>query len=176
MNEKNNSKNSSIEEKILEELQKNCRQNLDEIGKKCGCSRHKVTRVMKKLEDKGIILGYTAIINPKKMNLNQYFLLFKRTSIPIGEEILKKLPVNNITDIIPIIPANIKNISTHYINGEFDWITSFIAEDISDAKDFCNQILKMFHKYVENLILLEVVLPIRMQGFKITQKLKITDL
>ena len=171
-----NTKNSNIEEKIIIELQKNCRKNLDEIGKKCGCSRYKVARVMKELEDKGIILGYSAIINPKKLNLNQYFLLFKRTSVPIGDEILNKLPVNNVTDIIPVVKSNIKNLSTHYVHGEFDWLTSFTAKDISDAKDFSNQILKMFHKYIENLILLEIVAPIRIHGFKVNQKLKLTNL
>ena len=176
MNGKRNSKKLILEKKILNQLQKNCRENLDIIGKKCGCSRYTVAKVMKKLEDKGVILGYSAVINPQKMNINKYYILFKRTSLPIGNDILKKLPVNNVTDIVPVIPSEIKNVSTYYLNGEFDWMTSFTADSIREAKDFCNKILKMFHKYIENLILLEIVVPIRIDGYKVAQKLKITDL
>jgi len=44
MSDQINAQKSNIEDKILKELQNNCRQNLDEIGKKCGCSRYKVGR------------------------------------------------------------------------------------------------------------------------------------
>ena len=73
MAKQNNAQNSNLEEKILKELQKNCRLNLDEIGKKCGCSRYKVSRVMKKLEENNTIVGYSAIINPTKIKL-KYFI------------------------------------------------------------------------------------------------------
>ena len=82
MNRSDNAQISNIDEKILNELQKNCRMNLDEIGKKCGCLRYRVARVMKKLEKNGSIIGYSAIINPNKMNLKYYLLLIKRSSIP----------------------------------------------------------------------------------------------
>ncbi len=168
----NNAQKSNIEERILNELQKNCRLNLDEIGKKCGCSRYKVGRFIKKLEENNTILGYSAIINPDKTNHKHFILLIRRTTLPIDEEILKKLPLISGTDLIPGIKINLED--TFYVNGDFDWVTTFTAADISYAKDFCNKILKFFSKYVERLDLLETIGPIRKNGFRITESDRVT--
>lgn len=162
MNRHNNERNLNIEGKILEELQKNCRLSPDEIGKKCGCSRYKVNRVMKKFEENNTIVGYTAVLNPTKMNLKHFILLVKRSSIAFDEDMIKKIPVTRETDFVPNV--NIKSIATLYVHGNYDWILAFTAKDISIAKDFCNKIIKHFNKYVDSLELLEIVVPFRMNG------------
>jgi DNA-binding Lrp family transcriptional regulator len=165
----NNAQISNLELKILNELKKNCRANLDDIAKKCGCSRYKVGRVIKKFEDNNTIIGYSAIINPGKIKLKHYILLIKRTKLPLDEDFLKKLPVNETTDVLPEIKVNIDHNELLYVHGNFDWVASFTTEDISNAKEFCNQILRVYHKYVDRLELLEIVKPIRINGFKISQ-------
>jgi len=174
MNNPRNAQKLNIEDKILEELQKNCRLNLDEIGKRCGCSRYKVGRFIKKLEDNNIILGFSAIINPNKSNHKHFVLLLKRTTLPIEEEILNKLPLVSGSDILPDIKINLED--TYYVHGDFDWVVTFTAEDISYAKDFCNKILKYFNKYVEQIELLETIGPIRKNGFRIKQSDKVTKI
>ena len=176
MDGSNNAQISNIEKKILNELQKNCRLNLDEIGKKCGCSRYKVGRVMKNLEKDGSIIGYSAIINPNKMNLKYYLLLIKRSSTPIDDKILNKLPVSDISDLLPEGVANIKLEDTLYLHGDFDWITTFISNDIANAKEYANQILKVFHKYVDHITLLETVTPIRIKGFQISRSAQVPEI
>jgi DNA-binding Lrp family transcriptional regulator len=176
MNKQRIAQNLKIEEKILNELQKNCRLNIDEIGKKCGCSRYIVRRYMKKLEENNTILGYSAIVNPKKINLKHYILLIKRTNIPLDEEILKNLPVVTIADFIPEMDVNINLEDTRYLHGNYDWVTTFTTEDITNAKEYCNQILKIYHKYVESVELLETVRPIRINGFKISQPEHLPDI
>jgi len=163
MNKPNNTQNSNLEEKILKELQKNCRLNLDEIGKNCGCSRYKVARIIKKLEENNIIVGYSAIINPIKTNINHFILLVKRTTHPFDEEMVKKIPFTSEIDFVPNV--NISSIATLYVHGTFDWVLAFTAPDIADAKEFCNKIFKHYSKYIENLELLEIVAPFRMNGF-----------
>jgi len=54
--------------RILEELQKNGRISMKDLGKKVSLTSPAVTERVKKLEDSGIISGYTAIINHKKLN------------------------------------------------------------------------------------------------------------
>jgi DNA-binding Lrp family transcriptional regulator len=162
MNNQNNAQISNLEEKILKELQKNCRLNLDEIGKKCGCSRYKVSRVMKKLEENDTIVGYTAVINPSKINLKYFILLVKRSSHPFDEEMLKMIPITSETEFVPNV--NINSLATLYVHGSFDWILAFTATDISNAKEFCNKIFKYYSKYIESLELLEIVVPFRMNG------------
>ena len=162
------------ERKILAELQKNCRSNLDEIAKKCGCSRYTVGRFMKKLEENNTILGYSAIVNPNKENLKHYMVIIKRSSHPVDEEILKKLPVGDISDLIPGVDVYLKD--TLYVNGVYDWITTFTSDDIFNAKEYCNKILKMYGKFVEKVDLLEVVTQVRINGFRAPQARQIKEI
>lgn len=57
-----------IDQKILDLLLTNARSTLSEIGDTLGISRVAVKNHMDALEEKGIIEGYTVIINPQKMN------------------------------------------------------------------------------------------------------------
>lgn len=166
MDNQNPSTNSNLEKKILNELQKNCRRNLDEIGKKCGCSRYKVAKVMKKFEKNNTILGYSAVINPIKVDLKLFILLAKRSSIPLDENMIKRIPTIMETDFKPHVDLTI--IDTLYIHGNFDWIITFSAENISIAKEFCNKCYKYFSKYIDNLELLEIVAPFRIRRFPVT--------
>jgi DNA-binding Lrp family transcriptional regulator len=154
---------TELEIKILNELHENCRENLDRIAKKCGCSRYKVGRVIKKLEENNTIVGYSVVINPNKSNSKYFILLVKRTSQPFDEEMIKMIPITRETDFVPNV--KIKSIATLYVHGNFDWILGFTAENIADAKEFYNKILKYYNKYIDNLELLEVVVPFRMNGF-----------
>jgi DNA-binding Lrp family transcriptional regulator len=167
MNIHNNEQKSNLEGKILNELQKNCKLKLTEIGKKCGCSRYKVGRVIKELEENKIIIGYSAITNPNEMNLKYYILLVKRTSLPLSEDIVKKLPVGKFTDLLPEINIKIKD--TLYVHGYYDWVITFTADNISKAKELCNRILEGYSKYIESVELLELVLPLRLDGIRIYQ-------
>ena len=154
--------NSKLVEKILKELQKNCRLNLDEIGKKCGCSRYKVAKIMKELEKKNVIVGYSAVVNPTKTNLNYFILLVKRTSQPFDEDMIKRIPFTREVDFVPNV--NINSIATLYVHGSYDWVLAFTAPSIAEAKEFCNKIFKYYSKYIENLELLTIVAPFRMNG------------
>jgi DNA-binding Lrp family transcriptional regulator len=165
MNKNDNEKNSNIEEKILEELKKNCKLTADEIGKKCGCSRYKVTRVIKKLEENNIIKGYTVVLNPLKLNFKHFIILMKRSSLPLDPELIKKNPLPRITEFVP--GTNVKSVASLYVHGDYDWVLAFTAKDLAEAKNFFNQLLKLYNKYVDDLKLLEVVGPLRMNGFEI---------
>jgi Lrp/AsnC family leucine-responsive transcriptional regulator len=174
MNNQILSKNSNLEKKILNELQKNCRMNLDEIGKKCGCSRYKVAKVMKKFEKNNTILGYSAIINPIKINLKLFILIVKRSSVPFDEDMLKRIPTTLETVFKPHVDITI--IDTLYVHGTYDWIITFSADNISIAKEFCNKCYKYFSKYIDNLELLEIVAPFRIRRFPVASPEEMKDL
>lgn len=156
---------SSIEKKILNELLKNCRENLDEIGEKCGCSRYKVGRVIKKLEESKTILGYSAIIDPRKLNLKYYILLIKRTPIPLTDSIIKFVCKGKFSDILPKIDVDI--IDSMYVNGYYDFIITFTTDSIEKAKELCNRILESYSPYIEKTELIEMVLPFRLERFRV---------
>ncbi len=55
------------EKKILSELVKNSKENIDTIAKHCGFSRQKAWRLIKQLEEKKLIWGYIAIFDDQKI-------------------------------------------------------------------------------------------------------------
>ena len=152
---------------ILNELQKNCRENLDKIAKKCGCSRYKIGRTMKKLEEKKIIIGYKAVVNPNNLDIKYYTILVKRTSKPLTETIIKNLSRGAFTDILPEMDINL--IDTMYVHGYYDFVINFFAEDVSKAKELCNRIMESYYPYIEKVELLNMVMPFRFNGVRILQ-------
>ncbi|KYK26686.1 hypothetical protein AYK20_08740 [Thermoplasmatales archaeon SG8-52-1] len=158
---------SSLEKKILNELVQNCRANLDEIGKKCGCSRYKVGRVIKKLEENKTIIGYSAIIDPRKLNQNYYLLLIKRTPLPLTNDITKFACRGKVTDLFPNIDVDF--VDSMYINGYYDFIITFTANSIVKAKEFCNRMLENYNPYIEKTELLEMVMPFRLERIRVYQ-------
>ena len=148
--------------------------NLYVIAKRCGCSRYKVSRVMRKLEVDNTIIGYSAIVNPNKENLRHFIILIKRSNLLVSKKILKSLPVNKLSDLIPGVNINLKD--TQFVHGTFDWITSFTSEDAFNAKEYCNKILKMYNKFVEKVELLEVVTQVRINGYRVPQSEQIKEI
>ena len=59
------------EKKILWELQKNSKENVEKIAKKCGFSRQKIWRVIRRLEKNKTIWGYHAVVDDNKVGLQQ---------------------------------------------------------------------------------------------------------
>ncbi len=57
----------AVDVKILHILQENCRGSLAEIGKQVGVSPPTILERVKKLEAKGIIRGYQALLDAKKL-------------------------------------------------------------------------------------------------------------
>ncbi len=46
--------------KVLDALEQNSKKSVDQIAKRCGLSRQKVLRIIKDLEKRKVIWGYTA--------------------------------------------------------------------------------------------------------------------
>jgi len=77
------------ERKVISELQKNSNENIGEIAKKCGFSRQKAWRIIKRLGEDKTIWGYCAIVNNEKINVNGYVLIFRCKHLPIDNSFEK---------------------------------------------------------------------------------------
>ena len=75
---------------ILDALQHNCKQPLAEIGKQVGLSAPSVVERIKKLEDGGVIRGYTALLDPRA--LGKDVTAFIGVSISPGQTTLQRIP------------------------------------------------------------------------------------
>jgi DNA-binding Lrp family transcriptional regulator len=125
------------ENKVVLELMKNSNESIDKIAKKCGFSRQKVWRVIKKLEKEKTIWGYTAAIDEKKIGMTTYVALLKA-----------KEPLHNVDRSIQKLKENadfgVTLSEVHYLNGIYDGIILFSAKNIATAKKFCSYIQKKF--------------------------------
>jgi DNA-binding Lrp family transcriptional regulator len=152
------------EQKILTVLQANANESIDVIAKKCGFSRQKIWRIIKKLENEKTIWGYTAIYDNEYYNLKRFTMLMKRTTVPVDRKIINEILTTRLDDILPGSEIKIENIE--YVHGCFDGIFTFLAPDIVTAKKFCERFNARFSPYIASLEILEDILVIRKQTIR----------
>jgi DNA-binding Lrp family transcriptional regulator len=143
------------ERAILSELQKYSSNNIETIAKHCGFSRQKIYRIIKKLEEKKIIWGYTAIFDEEIQDLQKFLLLVKRTTKPVDESTIKDIVSTQILKEISEMGITIE--SSYCIHGEFDWALIFTATDLKHAKKFSNQLLGSYADLVDKTLLMQVL-------------------
>jgi len=148
--------------KVIKELQKNSNASIDNIAKNCGFSRQKVWRITKRLEKNKTIWGYSTIADVEKQNLTEYTVLIKRTNIPLTEKLAEDIIVRKIEDLLPSTRMKIEN--SYYVHGEYDWIIIFTAENIQQAKKFCETLNNIYQGYIKELHLMETMFTIQKQG------------
>ena len=150
------------EKKVIQQLGDNAKESIDEIAKRCGFSRQKVWRIIKRLEKERTIWGYTAIVDGEKQGLNNYIVLIKKTNLPINEKLADKIIGRQLEELVPNTKVRVE--TTSYVHGVYDWIISFTAEDIKQAKKFCEIINRIYQGYIAELHLLETMFSVRKQG------------
>jgi DNA-binding Lrp family transcriptional regulator len=125
------------EKKIMAELQKNSYENLDVTAKRLKFSRQKIWRLIKRLEADRIIWGYTAIVDDEKMSLKNFTLMLKRSAKPMDEKTLDTFMSPRLQELSSNAGASLE--STYFVQGEYDWVLTFTAPDIMQAKRFCEK-------------------------------------
>jgi DNA-binding Lrp family transcriptional regulator len=147
------------EKKVLSELVKNANKNIETIAKLCGFSKQKTWRIIKRLESKELIWGYTAVFDEEKMGLKHFMVLIKRSMKRLDESTINKIVSRRLEDVIKELGITIE--SSSYVHGDFDWILTFTAKDIVQAKKFSDAIV-MFHPgVIDNISIVETLIYIK---------------
>jgi len=152
------------EAKIILELQKNCKDSLDKIAKRCGFSRQKTWRFIKNIEKNKTVWGYHATIDDEKINRKCFVLLVRWKQSPIEnslEETIVKGTLDKLGAEMGIIVED--NFWVH--GGMFDGILSFSAKDIKHAKRFQRMFINTYPDGIKDLQLLETMVTIKKDGF-----------
>jgi len=148
--------------KVIAELQKNAKENIDTISKNCGYSRQKVWRIINRLEENKSIWGYAAVVNEEKQGLKSYIILIKRTTLPIDEKLADKIIKRQLENSASKIDIKIENsMLTH---GTFDWVICFRAKNMIHAKKFNEIVNETYWGYIGEVHMMEILFPIRIQG------------
>jgi DNA-binding Lrp family transcriptional regulator len=150
------------EKKVIEQLQKNCMENLDIFAKNCGFSRQKVWRIIKNLERTKVVWGYTAINEPEALEKKHYMLLMKRNVQKINQRIVDILLSRDFESDVGKLGISIETSS--YVHGDYDWIATFLAPDIVHAKKFCELVKTTYPDTFQKLDLLETLFDIKRQN------------
>jgi Lrp/AsnC family leucine-responsive transcriptional regulator len=113
-----------IDLEILKLLNQNARMSVAEIGRQVGMVSSGVFERIRKLEDRGVILGYRPILDPRALGLNLNAFIFVRASDRIGwvdtaERIAKVREVDEV----------------HHITGEDCYLVRIRARNPEDLND-----------------------------------------
>lgn len=130
----------STDMKILEALQQHGRISMKDLGNKVGLTSPAVSERVKRLEENGVIIGYKAIVNPKKLNKSITAFI----NIAIKSENYKKF--------LEYAPDNNNIIECHHVTGEDCMIIKVIVEDMKELEIAIDD-LKRFGNTETNLIL-----------------------
>jgi DNA-binding Lrp family transcriptional regulator len=147
------------EKKIIIELKNKATENLDVLARRCGFSRQKVWRIVKRLEHTQLIWGYTAIIDEEKNDLHHYTLLIKRTPQQLMEKTVNIIASRKIEELVADLGVTIE--SSYYVHGDYDWVLTFTAKDIIIAKKFCGSLLGLHQGVIEKTTLLETLFMVK---------------
>jgi len=161
------------EKKILSELVKNSNENIETIAKHSGFSRQKTWRFIKRLEEKSLIWGYTAIFNEEKIGLVHFVLMIKRTTKQLKEGTADRIISRKIEDIAAEIGITIE--SSFYVHGEYDWVITFTAEDIRQAKKFSDSIIIFHPGVIEKITIMQTLMFIKKQYILNPEKMKLKE-
>lgn len=120
-----------IDIRLLEILQENCKLNFTEIGNKLGIAESTIRYRIDRLEKRGIITNYIALINPRKVGLN------------ITAIMMIKINPQKIEEISPQL-ANFKELRHLFrTTGQYDMISVVNARDISHLNLLMSEIKRI---------------------------------
>ncbi len=147
------------EKKLLYEITRNTKMNLDTIAKNCGFSRQKASRMMKQLEEKNLFWGYTPVFDEQKIGQEHFLLLIKRTMEKMDEKIVDRIVSTETETLAKKIGVFIE--TSAYLHGEYDWILTFTADDLKQAKYFSERLISMYPSGTRSITLLQTLFFVR---------------
>jgi len=147
--------------KVIAQLQKNSRESIDKIAKKCDFSRQKVWKIINKLEEDNTIWGYNVVVDDDKLDLKRYIMLIKSSPKPISSIVDK---ISNLTLQKTGKEIGIDVQSGGYVHGEYDWTLIFTARDVKHAKKFGELLLNKYSPIINKVDILEYIFTIKKYG------------
>lgn len=106
-----------IDVKILDCLRKNARENASVIGEKINMSVSAVIERIRKLENSGIIKGYTIVLDQERVGKDVTATIYVGLEHPKYNE-----------GFINFVHRNNYIVECHYITGDFDFLLKVIAD------------------------------------------------
>ena len=131
-----------IDKNILLCLQSQARLSMTELGKIVGLSQPAVTERVRRLEDKGVISQYRAIVSPEKINKHATaYLLFHSKDCNKFVQFCKETP---------------EIMECHRISGQYNHLVKVVTESLSSLE----QVINLLGTYGDSTTLIVLSSPI----------------
>lgn len=125
----------AIDRRILDQLQRDGRLTNLELAERVGLSPSPCLRRVRILEEAGVIEGYAAKVNRRKVGLG--LTIF----IAMNLERHSDVEADKFRDIITVMP---EVIACYITSGEYDLLLQVVVEDLEEYREFSlNRLLKM---------------------------------
>ena len=116
-----------IDRKILTQLQVDCRLSYTELASRVGLSISPCIERVHKLEAAGYILGYSVLLNPKKLGAGTVFF------IEVGLQLKTKDSFDQFKEAV----GRLDEVQECYlVTGKYDFLLKVRVKDIDNYKDF----------------------------------------
>lgn len=119
--------------KILAQLQEEGRITNQELAEKTGMSASPCWRMVRKLENDGIIQGYRAVLNRKKIGLN--VMVFVRVIIDSHSETQARKFEQEVIALENVVAC-------YSIGGDSDFLLQVVAADLDSYADFAMSVVR----------------------------------
>lgn len=119
----------NLDTKIIKLLQSNARVTASEIASEINLSVPAVSERLKKLENSGVIMQYTAIVDPEHFNKTLMALVFVTLERPQFSEIFAEFVMEQ-NDIL----------ECHYLAGDYDYALKVVTENTGTLQELLNRI------------------------------------
>lgn len=123
-----------LDKKILAQLQRNSRASLQEIGQQVGLSATPCWNRIRKMEESGVIEGYTVQLNAQALGL-QDTVLIQVTLDSHSDNILEAFG-----ESLAAIPEVVE---AHLVSGDYDYLLRVVVRDTRDYERFLRE--KLYH-------------------------------
>ncbi|HAT23584.1 MAG TPA: AsnC family transcriptional regulator [Pantoea septica] len=124
---------SKAEIKILAQLQHEGRMTNQELADKVGMSASPCWRMVRKLESDGVIQGYRAVLNRKKINNN--VMVFVRVIIDSHSEAQARKFEQEVSELENVVAC-------YSIGGDSDFLLQVVSADLDSYADFAMGVIR----------------------------------
>lgn len=164
------------EDRLATELLKDPSQNVPTLAKKCGLSKQKAWRIVRKLEESGAILSYPSNLNMKNIGKRSFLILFERSSKMVDDNLIEQLTMPDIT--VELEREGIQAVveDSYILNGVYDWAIVITVSEHKDLIKFLEYWRKYYGEYYARVTQSEIMWVAKRNGAINTNFSEITSL
>ncbi|WP_275556737.1 Lrp/AsnC family transcriptional regulator [Mixta sp. Marseille-Q2659] len=139
--------------KILRLLQDDARVTNQDLADKVGMSASPCWRKVRKLEEEGVIQGYRAVLDRKKIGLG--VMVFVRVAIDSHSEAEAKKFEEEVTALEDVVAC-------YSIGGDTDFLLQVVAPDLDSYADFAMSVIRRLPgiKEMQSMFVLKEIKPL----------------